>query len=313
MVGTVVTAATVTEIECFLCNDLKGIMKCVDKATNVWAHIICVNWTPGIYFADELKTKIEGTLELERFDLTCHQCMDRKKGSCIQCDFKDCKVSRHVRCAVQSGMIFNWEDMEKMVGKNYATETYSMPVFCDRHRVQGCLNYREGGEETLKASVPKRKEPKKPVDMDKRRKILERQRQKQIENQIDFNKRDTLRRIKNIKNLVREQFMSKTERETLRKKNLKKAKKNPNSIKKGGFRKPVQRASPGKQMRKSAFLERESIQRVTGMAKVRKSKRSKSQKKATTGKLVPPPLPLKISSTSSSVSKNQSKALKKFY
>lgn len=52
------------DIECFLCNDVKGVMKNVDKASNIWAHIICVNWTPGITFANKDKTKIKGKLEL---------------------------------------------------------------------------------------------------------------------------------------------------------------------------------------------------------------------------------------------------------
>jgi hypothetical protein len=65
------------DIECFLCNDIKGAMKCIDEQQNTWAHVICVNWTPGIYFTDENKNKIEGKLELERFNLTCHQCMER--------------------------------------------------------------------------------------------------------------------------------------------------------------------------------------------------------------------------------------------
>ena len=39
-------------IKCFLCDDLQGLMKCVDKENNKWAHVICVNWNPDISFAD---------------------------------------------------------------------------------------------------------------------------------------------------------------------------------------------------------------------------------------------------------------------
>ncbi len=42
-----------TDIKCFLCTDLKGAIKCIDKKENVWAHLICVNWTPEMYFKDE--------------------------------------------------------------------------------------------------------------------------------------------------------------------------------------------------------------------------------------------------------------------
>lgn len=71
------------DIKCFLCNDLKGMMKCTDEKSNTWAHVICVNWTPGIYFTNDEKNKIDGQLDLERFNVTCHQCMERKTGSVI--------------------------------------------------------------------------------------------------------------------------------------------------------------------------------------------------------------------------------------
>lgn len=46
------------DINCFLCDEVQGAMKCIDKVNNTWAHVICVNWTPQIYFSDEKKDKI---------------------------------------------------------------------------------------------------------------------------------------------------------------------------------------------------------------------------------------------------------------
>jgi len=75
--------------------------------------------------------------------LTCHHCIKKSSGSCIQCDYKNCAVSRHVRCAVKSGMIFEWNKMEKLTNKNYLTdENHDMPVFCEKHRVIGSLAFR---------------------------------------------------------------------------------------------------------------------------------------------------------------------------
>lgn len=132
-----------------MCDETRGIIKCVDKANNIWAHAICINWTPEIYFVDDKRSKIGGQLDLERFNLTCHQCLKRNVGSCIQCDYKNCTATKHVRCAVDAGMIFNWEHMEKLVNKNYSEVEYDMPVFCEKHRVVGTLAYREGGKESL--------------------------------------------------------------------------------------------------------------------------------------------------------------------
>jgi len=99
------------KFKCFLCPESTGIMKKVD---NKWFHIDCVNWTPEIYFEDDLKTRIYlKALNNERFQsLKCKIC-EKKEGSCIQCDYKDCKISFHVRCAKQIGLIGPWAEMEK--------------------------------------------------------------------------------------------------------------------------------------------------------------------------------------------------------
>jgi hypothetical protein len=36
-----------------------------------------------------------------------------------------------------------------------------MPVFCDKHRVIGCLSFRDGGKESLKDVQKKKKNPAK--------------------------------------------------------------------------------------------------------------------------------------------------------
>lgn len=61
-----------TEIKCFLCPDIDGVLKQVDE--NTWAHSICVNWNPDIYFKDDSKTEIEGSVNKKRFNLSCNMC-----------------------------------------------------------------------------------------------------------------------------------------------------------------------------------------------------------------------------------------------
>lgn len=43
-------------IKCFLCDELQGAMRMVDQKNGIWAHIICVNWTPEIWFNDDKRT-----------------------------------------------------------------------------------------------------------------------------------------------------------------------------------------------------------------------------------------------------------------
>ena len=113
-------------------------MKCLDQQKkDLWAHIICVNWTPEVSFVDENKNKIEGAINLERFSFK------KKMGRMVQCDYKNCKVSCNVREAVERGMIFQWSKMEKMLNHDYKTsEETDIHIFCDRHRVAGCIEYR---------------------------------------------------------------------------------------------------------------------------------------------------------------------------
>jgi hypothetical protein len=72
-----------TKIKCFLCDDIDGMMKCVNSENNLWAHVICINWIPDVYFTDENKDKIDGVLLEKRLELFCNLCRKSKKGACI--------------------------------------------------------------------------------------------------------------------------------------------------------------------------------------------------------------------------------------
>jgi hypothetical protein len=36
-----------------------------------WVHINCVNWIPDVWFVDEDRTYVDGTVNTERFKLSC--------------------------------------------------------------------------------------------------------------------------------------------------------------------------------------------------------------------------------------------------
>jgi hypothetical protein len=46
-------------------------MKPLNSNKTKWAHIVCVNWTPEIWFADDNKHSVHGQVSLHRFDLVC--------------------------------------------------------------------------------------------------------------------------------------------------------------------------------------------------------------------------------------------------
>jgi len=47
-----------------LCPDIDGAMKKVscDGNTDLWAHLVCVNWMPEMWFEDDKKENIIGVL-----------------------------------------------------------------------------------------------------------------------------------------------------------------------------------------------------------------------------------------------------------
>ena len=100
------------KIKCFLCPDLTGIMRKVDNQR--WAHVDCVNWTPEIWFEGDNDSKVNlFGMDKERFKLKCSICKSLR-GSCIQCDYKDCTCSFHVRCAKKENLISEWESMSEL-------------------------------------------------------------------------------------------------------------------------------------------------------------------------------------------------------
>lgn len=89
------------EIKCLLCPKIDGILKQISKDAVGWAHVVCVNWISDIWFDSDAKTTVNGKIMKKRFDLTCGLCK-KKEGSILQCDFKNCTKSFHVRCAIKS-------------------------------------------------------------------------------------------------------------------------------------------------------------------------------------------------------------------
>lgn len=70
----------------------------------------------GVQFVDDTqRTKIQGETTKERFNLVCRKCRI-KNGACIQCDFKTCMRSFHVKCAVAAGRIPTSDEIEELFG-----------------------------------------------------------------------------------------------------------------------------------------------------------------------------------------------------
>ena len=147
-----------TEIKCFLCPDIDGAIKKVNVGANkndadLWAHVVCVNWTPEIWFTNDDNCHISGALQRDRFELRCTRCKGAKEGSCIQCDYKNCGCSFHVRCSIKMGGIEMWETMQENLGN--PSETDATPVFCNAHRRDGNFKFKIKGAEAIQASGKK--------------------------------------------------------------------------------------------------------------------------------------------------------------
>ena len=113
--------------------------------------MVCVNWTPEIWFKNETIDVIEGAINKERFDLKCGRCRV-SEGSCIQCDYKSCSTSYHVRCAIRMGRIECWDKMHNKIGND---EAEWLPVFCAGHDRVGNFKFKIKGREGIDCPTKK--------------------------------------------------------------------------------------------------------------------------------------------------------------
>lgn len=137
------------EIKCFLCPDVDGLIKRVScgNFTNIWAHAVCINWMPEMWFVDDEKEALVGDIVKERFGSVCNKCK-RKEGAVIQCDFKNCALSYHTRCAIRKGCIKPWEEMQEELGY---PEGEAFPMFCKKHNEKAVQIYRNN-QESIKSN-----------------------------------------------------------------------------------------------------------------------------------------------------------------
>ncbi len=143
-------------VKCYLCFEQRGVLKQIDKQK--WAHVQCVNWFNQIYFSDDSKEKIVGEVPNEFFSLTCCLC-GKKKGACIQCDYKNCPRSFHVRCAAKKGLIKAWPAMCSELSKNGDLTINNAPVFCQQHASVGVEEFRKGTQKQHKKKTKRRRSP----------------------------------------------------------------------------------------------------------------------------------------------------------
>lgn len=100
--------------------------------------------------------------------IPCTLCHKSGEGAVIQCEYQSCKLSRHVRCAAQSGWIYEWDQMADDL--QVLNDEMAKPVFCDKHRERGIFTYKHRGMDGLKpkkgsTQVAKSAKPVKPVTL----------------------------------------------------------------------------------------------------------------------------------------------------
>ena len=100
-------------------------MTCGKGKDKIWAHVVCANWIPEMWFTDQKKTTLQGCIPKDRFELA-------KTGAYINCDYKNCRKAYHVRQAIRQGLIYKWDDM--LEDLDYPDSETGMPIFCNNHR-----------------------------------------------------------------------------------------------------------------------------------------------------------------------------------
>jgi len=65
-----------------------------------------------------------------------------KYGSVLQCDFRECTVSFHVRCAIKEEIIKDWDSMNENRVKE---DDDDCMIFCAKHEKVGPFELRRAG------------------------------------------------------------------------------------------------------------------------------------------------------------------------
>ncbi|CDW90174.1 phd zinc finger-containing protein [Stylonychia lemnae] len=183
------------DIKCFLCPDIKGLMKEISK--DKWAHVICVNWNPDIYFNDEKVEGVSGDVQPQRFQLSCNMCKVSGQGACIQCDFKSCSRSYHVRCAVKRGLIDQWSTYEEKYGEEVSQ--HFVPIFCCQHQDKGDKLFKQEGQKGLicKQFTPEYRERIAQINKEKAKNASQNNAQAKIKNKLKLNQKVILKKKQN--------------------------------------------------------------------------------------------------------------------
>eukprot|EP01016_Furgasonia_blochmanni_P034260 TRINITY_DN3674_c0_g1_i1.p1 TRINITY_DN3674_c0_g1~~TRINITY_DN3674_c0_g1_i1.p1 ORF type:complete len:463 (-),score=72.53 TRINITY_DN3674_c0_g1_i1:428-1816(-) len=101
-----------------------------DSTGGMWAHLVCVNWLPEIYYIDDDKE----TVHLEDYDFSRHQyecsACAIKYGACIKCDAKDCLYCIHPKCGQRQGILRPWDELNDL--RDTTNENY-IKMYCEDH------------------------------------------------------------------------------------------------------------------------------------------------------------------------------------
>ncbi|TNV84102.1 hypothetical protein FGO68_gene3647 [Halteria grandinella] len=123
------------KVRCRYCDELKGIMVYIDKNDRKawligWAHLCCIYWHPLLSFTDEKKMEVR---QNNRYWINKNQCCYCKRNALVhktmQCGY-DCKKTFHVRCAINRGLIVEYETMRE---KQPDPVTGEPRVYCAKH------------------------------------------------------------------------------------------------------------------------------------------------------------------------------------
>ena len=105
------------------------------KDISRWAHVSCINWTPGLYFADDEQYIVEGTVGPERYGHEWYYWKRKNVGTYITWDYDDtCNVHFHARCAMKNGII---GPINSMDNQRDPKNPDNCILFCEKHKDPG--------------------------------------------------------------------------------------------------------------------------------------------------------------------------------
>lgn len=130
--------------KCFICSLNNGILSYNEK-NNIYYHLLCLKFISELYEDCNINEISRDKIRKWRYKNSCKYCNEKlsKEKAVIKCKNPKCKCYYHIPCAIEKGMIFSINYLQKFYSIQKENKNVSIPFFCSSHNKRLAAQYRK--------------------------------------------------------------------------------------------------------------------------------------------------------------------------